>query len=68
MSNNKNALSISQETAEPTNNFGSMAMLIHHFWIRRYLFLVIVLLITLTGSVFVFQLIPRYTADKYPHS
>lgn len=41
-------------------SFGNIA---HIFWLRRYLFLVIVVFVVIAGATFVYQLVPRYTAE-----
>ena len=41
----------------------SLSNLLHIFWLRRKIFLLVVVFICIAGATLVFQLIPRYTAE-----
>ncbi len=41
----------------------SLGNIFHIFWLRRQLFFLVVIFVSIVGATFVFQLIPRYTAE-----
>ncbi|MFZ2726919.1 MAG: polysaccharide biosynthesis tyrosine autokinase [Methylococcaceae bacterium] len=63
LNNTINAASIKADTFNGSNNSVSIGGLWQIFWIYKYLFIAVVMLIMLSGSLLLFQLTPHYKAE-----
>ncbi|MFZ2726918.1 MAG: polysaccharide biosynthesis tyrosine autokinase [Methylococcaceae bacterium] len=63
LNNQANTFPSNIESSTQNSNTLSIGSLLHIFWLRRYLFLAVVVLIVLSGNIYIYQLTPRYTAS-----